>query len=431
MPKQAITAALVRDIPSMNLKPRSRIHDAPLENPPKRRTRNKHYPGDVRGFFIRIGRNPQRFGYYLDYTDHIGNRHTLRIAKGTADPEFARKLAADALAEVSKGGNPAGDRIAARRSKRQQKQSKLGQYLIGDGTPDNPNGLYWNRVLVNNKAGKATLKRICSAWRTLLNKPMASIKPAEVHALLDARDVSEATRSRDLVALKACLNVAATGQTGRGGERRTVHERLIESNPLANQARKYNPNRDGQRVRWLGEKDPDEPRRFMRAVMDEQTPDYLRCMVLLARNTGMRRGEMFSLEWRDVNMHRREIMLRAENTKSNKARRISLNAVALKGLRAWQGRKEIRLSPLVFPNPGSGKRMTHFKRSWANLLSRAEVTDLTFHDLRHDFASQLRLKGVPLEVVRDALGHSSIQLTERYAHVGDEELRDAVAMLAE
>jgi integrase len=431
MPKQAITVALVRDIPTLNLKPRSRIHDARPENPPKRKARGKYYPGDVPGFFVRIGRNPARFSYYLDYCDYIGNRHTLRIAKGTADPYFARKLAADALAEVSKGGNPAGDRIAARRSKRQQKQSKLSQYLIGDGTPNSPNGLYWNRILINNKTGKATLKRLCSAWKPLLNKPMAGIKPAEVHALLDARNVTEATRSRDLVSLKACLNVAATGQTGRGGERRTVHEPLIESNPLANQARKYNPNRDGQRVRWLGEKDPDEPRRFMAAVTDEQTPNYLRCMVLLARNTGMRRGEMFSLEWRDVNLHRREITLRAENTKSNQARRISLNPVALKALRAWQGRKAIRLSPLVFANTTSGKRMTHFKRSWANLLNRAEVTDLTFHDLRHDFASQLRLRGVPLEVVRDALGHSSIQLTERYAHVGDHELRDAVALLAE
>ncbi len=431
MPKQAITAALVRDIPTLNLKPRSRIHDAPLENPPKRKTRGKHYPGDVSGFFIRIGRNPARFSYYLDYCDYIGNRHTLRIAKGTADPDFARKLAADALVEVSKGGNPAGDRIAVRAAKRAQKQSKLDQYLIGDGTENNPNGLYWNRVLINNKTGKATLKRIRFAWKPLLDKPMSSIKPAEVHELLDARDVSEATRSRDLVALKACLNVAATGQTGRGGERKTVHSPMIEANPLVNQARKYNPNRDGQRVRWLGEKDPNEPGRFVKAVMDELTPDYLRCLVQLARNTGMRRGELFSLEWRDVNMHGCEITLRAENTKSNQARRISLNPVALKALRVWQGRKAIRLSPLVFPNPGSGKRMTHFKRSWTDLLNRAEITDLTFHDLRHDFASQLRLRGVPLEVVRDALGHSSILLTERYAHVGDQELSDAVALLAE
>jgi len=431
MPKQAITAALVRDIPTLNFKPRARIHDAPLENPPKRKTRGKHYPGDVPGFFVRIGRNPARFSYYLDYTDYIGNRHTLRIAKGTADPDFARKLAADALVEVSKGGNPAGDRIAGRAVKRAQKQSKLDQYLIGDGTENNPNGLYWNRVLSNNKTGMATLKRIRFSWKPLLNKPMSSIKPADVHELLDARDVSEATRSRDLVALKACLNVAATGETGRRRKRKTVHSPLIESNPLAGQGRDYDPNRDGQRVRWLGEKDPNEPDRFMNAVMDEKTPEYLRCMVLLARNTGMRRGEMFSLEWRDVNMHGREITLRAENTKSEKERRISLNPVAVKALRAWQGRKAIRLSPLVFANPSSGKRMTHFKRSWADLLSRAEVTDLTFHDLRHDFASQLRLCGIPLEVVRDALGHSSIQLTERYAHVGDQELSDAVAKLAE
>ena len=81
------------------------------------------------GFLIRIGRNPARFSYCLDYTDHIGERHTLRIAKGTADPFFARKLAAELLAEVNKGGNPAGDRAEARAVKRVNRPGFSGGFL--------------------------------------------------------------------------------------------------------------------------------------------------------------------------------------------------------------------------------------------------------------------------------------------------------------
>ena len=73
--------------------------------------------------------------------------------------------------------------------------------------------------------------------------------------------------------------------------------------------------------------------------------------------------------------------------------------------------------------------MDNIKRSWSTLVTKAQVEDFRFHDLRHDFASRLVLAKVPLIEVRDLLGHASITMTERYAHVDSEKLRSAVEVL--
>jgi len=87
------------------------------------------------------------------------------------------------------------------------------------------------------------------------------------------------------------------------------------------------------------------------------------------------------------------------------------------------------LSGLVFPSDITGKPLVGIKRQWANLMKVANITGFRFHDLRHDFASRLVMKGVSLYEVKDLLGHSSITMTERSAHLADEQLRNAVEVL--
>ena len=74
--------------------------------------------------------------------------------------------------------------------------------------------------------------------------------------------------------------------------------------------------------------------------------------------------------------------------------------------------------------------MTRIDNAWDTVKQLAELPDFRFHDCRHHFASRLVMAGVPLNTVRDLLGHSSIEMTMRYAHLAPETLAEAVEKLS-
>jgi integrase len=74
---------------------------------------------------------------------------------------------------------------------------------------------------------------------------------------------------------------------------------------------------------------------------------------------------------------------------------------------------------------------TGFRTAWGKLLKRAQISTFRWHDLRHHFASRLVQHGVPLNTVRDLLGHSSVGMSLRYAHLAPDQRREAVAKLNE
>lgn len=170
-------------------------------------------------------------------------------------------------------------------------------------------------------------------------------------------------------------------------------------------------------------REDNERLRFLTSVEREQLinackdgPDYLRWIVLLATNTGMRRGEILNLEWKDVSLEKE--LIRIPKSKSGKPRDIPMNQVAidvLKSIPNTEGK--------IFP-------IGEFRRSWNTALKRAGITNLRFHDLRHEFASQLVMSGADMKVVQEVLGHSSLRTTQRYAHISDEHKRNAVKKIA-
>jgi integrase len=143
-------------------------------------------------------------------------------------------------------------------------------------------------------------------------------------------------------------------------------------------------------------------------------------MVLLAMNTGLRRGELTSLEWGDVDVRGKMLTVRDGNAKSGRTRHVSLNTEALDVLKRYRRQ-----------HSGEGRLfdLTRVNKSFAALLESASIEGLRFHDLRHSFASHLVMAGADLYVVKELLGHASIAMTERYAHLAPEHKAKAVALL--
>ncbi|HTE40043.1 MAG TPA: site-specific integrase, partial [Steroidobacteraceae bacterium] len=154
--------------------------------------------------------------------------------------------------------------------------------------------------------------------------------------------------------------------------------------------------------------------------------DHLKPLVMLALNTGLRRGELLGLKWGSVNLSGKVLSVTAETAKSGHTRRIPLNTEALATLTSWHKRAG-KPSAEAFVFPGlDGERMKRIDTSWESLMKRAKLKNFRLHDCRHHFASRLVQAGVDLYTVKELLGHSEITMTERYSHLAPDNLRAAV-----
>lgn len=148
--------------------------------------------------------------------------------------------------------------------------------------------------------------------------------------------------------------------------------------------------------------------------------DHLTPAVLVSINTGLRRGELLSLKWPAVDFKGAQLTVEGSAAKSQQTRHIPLNAEALDALKKWQEQRQDE--ERVFP-------VGWLKTAWSNVLTKATVEKFRWHDLRHHFASKLVQAGVPLNTVRELLGHGSLAMTLRYAHLAPDQKREAVAKL--
>lgn len=162
-------------------------------------------------------------------------------------------------------------------------------------------------------------------------------------------------------------------------------------------------------------------------TMDGQAyGDHLTPMVLLSLNTGLRRGELFSLRWEDVSFPMKTLTVRGETAKSGQTRHIPLNREALNVLKAWC--QQAPEAEFVFPGK-KGRQFDNTRKSWDGVLKAAGIHNFRWHDMRHTFASKLVMAGVPLNTVRDLLGHTTPTMTLRYAHLAPDHKAEAVNRL--
>jgi integrase len=158
-------------------------------------------------------------------------------------------------------------------------------------------------------------------------------------------------------------------------------------------------------------------------------PDYLTPMILLSLNTGLRRGELLSLRWENVDFERTVLTVGGDTAKSGRTRHIPLNTAAVQILKNW--RLDTMSHRLVFTNTKTGKAFGEIKKAWTSFLKLAQIKSFRWHDMRHHFASKLVMAGVDLNTVRELLGHADITMTLRYAHLAPEHKANAVEKLVD
>ena len=296
-------------------------------------------------------------------------------------------------------------------------------------------------VIAHRKAGNATLARIRAHFSVFFNVKLSDLSPLIVDRWRTKRLASglqPATLNRDLVALRSALSKA-------------VEWGLVPAHPL--QSLKMAKIDSASVVRFLSEKEEGS----LRSALDQREQkhrenrsranewrrargypeftdisvhhyaDYLKPMVLISINTGLRQGELFNLSWKSVDLERSNLTIAGQTAKSGKTRHIPLNAEALDALRRWR-MQSVSTTGFVFPS-ANGKPFDNVKKAWQGLLDHAAVEHFRWHDMRHHFASRLVMAGVDLNTVRELLGHGDIKMTLRYAHLAPEHKAAAVEKL--
>ena len=149
--------------------------------------------------------------------------------------------------------------------------------------------------------------------------------------------------------------------------------------------------------------------------------DHLTPAILLSMNTGLRMGETRRLRWDWIDLGRRWLTVDGTHAKTRQTRHVPQNDDAIRVVTQWHEQRgpEQQRFPVV----------TCFKTAWSAVLERAGIVGFRWHDLRHHFASRLVQARVPLNTVRDLLGHASVAMSLRYAHLAPDQRCEAVARL--
>lgn len=157
-----------------------------------------------------------------------------------------------------------------------------------------------------------------------------------------------------------------------------------------------------------------------RELLLQECSGMLRTIVITALETGMRKGEIQNLTWKDVDFKRRTITL--TQTKNAEIRTIPISDTLLPVLQRLYVE---RRGPRVFSKPDGGP-YGNWRRSFESACNRAGIEDFRFHDLRHTFASYLVMSGVDIRTVQELMGHKDIKMTMRYSHLSKAHLLEAV-----
>ncbi|MEM9244003.1 MAG: site-specific integrase [Pseudomonadota bacterium] len=370
----------------------------------------------------------------MTYRCNYGRGKFISIGNAVViTPAQARQKAKDILGQVARGIDPTAKYNL-------QDGITLEKFIRQEYTPwfkaEKPDT--WQKELF-------PLKEFC---RLFGNKNLTQITPYlidkwKAKRMEGEKAISSASINRYLTTLQAALS-------------RAVSWKIIKENPLA-RLKKAKVEND-HRIRYLTQKEYQnllfaldareetirckraEANRWRKArsypllpdLRQQKFVDSLKPKVLLSLASGMRLCELRRIR-REVNVDltKSGLKLTKEVTKTKKPRFIPLDADTLKILKDWlkQTEKKYGNTGPVFPAKDGKSQFDNMNKAWKKLLQDAKIDNFRWHDLRHDYASQLVMSGVDLNTVRELLGHTDFKTTLKYAHLAPEYKADAVKQL--
>lgn len=383
------------------------------------------------GFVLRVQPSGLKTYSYV-YKNIAGRKRCYKIGRhGDLCAADARKIAVEKAGEVAKGIDIQAERQKQRDDAQKLKNSTLQKFL---------DGARYNQSMKHRPNGEIYHQSIMAGFPDFMKLPLSKItvdRMEQWQMEQEKRGLRPSSINRMASSLRTALNMA-------------VKWGAIEHNPL--NGLKPLKMVDNSITRYLT---PDETTRLMDALHRRETrmrversnynrwlmergkepfpeipdthyADYLMPVILLALHTGIRRKELFTLEWQHVNWDKRILTVLGCNAKSDKTRHIPLNDTVFTALSRW--RKQTTSNHLVFPNM-DGEVMHDTNTSWGNLKKSANIENFRWHDMRHDFASQLVMRGVSILSVSKLMGHSDIKMTMRYAHLAPDYLAAEIKKL--
>jgi integrase len=186
---------------------------------------------------------------------------------------------------------------------------------------------------------------------------------------------------------------------------------------VENFAKSVETRKEKPRKRFL---DEEELVRFNEALDKEPLGD-LRDLLILAATTGARKGDLISMDWKNISQERAVWTVpNPKNPDPEEPYNIALMDVAMNVLERRSPGKKFPDDGFVFPGDGQRGHLVDVpQKPWRKFLTHAQLENFHFHDIRHTVASWMVIAGVPLLHVKSALGHSNLQTTERYSHLID------------
>jgi integrase len=269
---------------------------------------------------------------------------------------------------------------------------------------------YEREVLPRKRPGTQAHQAQQLAWwqQQLGHLRLDQLTPARLTACRErlAETRASATVNRYLAVLSHAFSVAV------------VEWGWLEASPL----RRVQSLREPRgRVRWLDEAE----RQRLLAAGAASSNRLLLPVVILALSTGARKQELLSLTWRDVDLHRERLLL--HQTKTGERRSVPLTGRALVEMQALTKVRRIDTA-LVFPRR-DGRAPIDLRYAWQQAVRQADLADFRFHDLRHCCASYLAMNGASLVEIAEVLGHKTLQMVKRYAHLAEAHTTQVVARM--
>jgi integrase len=278
----------------------------------------------------------------------------------------------------------------------------------------------------------------------LYDKAISDITPTDIERWRAGKNCKFQTVKKEFTYLKSVINLAIKKHQIISTHPLTTYQlepSLKDSKDLAEKKLRYLTQDEAKRLRealvarettirtdrasaneWRAKRGRD----LLPALPPEHYADHVQPIVLLALLTGLRQGDIFDLKWSEVDFDRQQI-----STVINKTRRKNPNPTtigicreAIEVLTKW--RLSAQGNDLVFPSTVTGNRYDNIDKAFRAVLVAAEIEDFRFHDLRHTFASWLAIGGVDLYTIQRLMTHSDIKMTQRYAHLSPDHLRDAL-----